>query len=108
LRSPVAGVVTEIKRDPSEAVSASSPHVLTVVQVDKLIVNLFLPPSRAASFRVGDEVPLRLLNEKAPVTGKVEFVSPVTDAASGTVRVKFVIDNSKGDHQSGAPCTLTD
>src|SRR3954468_18547340 len=44
LRSPVDGVVTEIKRDPSEAVSTAQPHVLTVVQIDRLIVNLFLPP----------------------------------------------------------------
>lgn len=108
LRSPVAGVVTEIKRDPSEAVSAANPHVLTVVQIDKLIVNLFLPPARASAFKVGDEVPLRLLDEKAPATGKVEFVSPVTDAASGTVRVKFVIANSQGEHRSGGPCTLGD
>ena len=42
LRSPVRGVVTEIKRDISESVSAATPHVITVVQIDKLIVNLFL------------------------------------------------------------------
>jgi RND family efflux transporter MFP subunit len=108
LRSPVDGVVTEIKRDPSEAVSAANPHVLTVVQVDKLIVNLFLPPARAATFRVGATINLQLLDEQATTPAKVEFVSPITDSASGTVRVKFVLENATGTHRSGGRCTLAD
>ncbi len=108
LRSPIDGVVTEIKRDPSEAVSAANPHVMTVVQVDKLIVNLFLPPARAACFKVGTSTTLQLLDEKATATASVEFVSPVTDFASGTVRVKFVIENADGAHRSGGRCTLAE
>jgi RND family efflux transporter MFP subunit len=108
LRTPVDGVVTEIKRDPSEAVSAANPHVLTVVQVDKLLVNLFLPPTRAATFKAGAQTTLRLLDEAGTVSAQVEFVSPITDSASGTVRVKFVIDNAAGQHRSGGRCTLAD
>lgn len=108
LRSPVDGVVTEIKRDPSEAVSAANPHVLTVVQVDKLLLNLFLSPSRAATFQVGGNVNIKLLEEGVVVPAKVEFVSPVTDSASGTVRVKFVIENADGKHRSGGRSTLAD
>lgn len=108
LRSPVDGVVTEIKRDPSEAVSAANPHVLTVVQVDKLIVNLFLPPARAALFQAGASVVLQLLDEQCNTPAKVEFVSPVTDSASGTVRVKFVVENTDGAHRSGGRCTLAE
>ena len=106
LRSPIDGVVTEIKRDPSEAVSAANPHVMTVVQVDKLIVNLFLPPARATCFKVGAATTLQLLDEKTTAPATVEFVSPVTDFASGTVRVKFVIENGDGTHRSGGRCTL--
>lgn len=108
LRTPVDGVVTEIKRDPSEAVSAASSHVLTVVQVDKLLVNLFLPPDRAATFKAGATAQLRLLDEGRNVPARVEFVSPVTDSASGTVRVKFVVENTGGAHRSGGRCSLAD
>lgn len=108
MRSPVAGVVTEIKRDPSESVSAANPHVLTVVQVDKLIVNLFLPPTRAATFQAGATVQLRLLDEQTTTPAKVEFISPVTDPASGTTRVKFAIDNATGTHRSGGRCTIVE
>jgi len=108
MRSPVNGVVSEIKRDPSESVSAASPHVLTVVQVDKLIVNLFLPPAKAAALKTGDVINLRLLDEEATVSAKVDFISPVTDAASGTTRVKFALENSDGSHRSGGRCTLAE
>jgi RND family efflux transporter MFP subunit len=108
MRTPVDGIVTEIKRDPSETVSVANPHVLTVVQVDKLLVNLFLPPARAASLKAGATVALRLLDEQGTAPAKVEFVSPVTDSASGTVRVKFVVENAAGKHRSGGRCTLAD
>ena len=106
LRSPVSGVVTEIKRDISESVSAATPHVITVVQIDKLIVNLFLPPGRAKGLIVGAESELKLQEMPEPVKARVDFVSPVTDPASGTVRVKFVIDNRDGKYRAGVACTL--
>ena len=38
----------------------------------------------------------------------VEFISPVTDAASGTVRVKFVVDNAAGKLRSGVTALLAE
>ncbi len=108
VRAPVDGIVTEIKRGLSEAVSAANPHVLTVVQVDRLVVNLFLSPARAAMCKVGASVDLQLLEEKEKTVARVEFVSPVTDSASGTVRVKFTFDNAQGNHRSGGRCTLSE
>jgi RND family efflux transporter MFP subunit len=108
MRTPVDGVVTEVKRDLSESVSAANPHVLTVVQVDKLLVNLYLPPARAIQFQAAGPAKLRLLDENCDAPAIVEFVSPVTDSASGTVRVKFAIDNVKGKHRSGGRCTLAE
>ncbi len=108
MRSPVDGIVSEIKRDPSEAVSLASPHVLTVVQIDRLLVNLFLSPGRASRLKVGDQVNLTLGEAVQKAVGTVEFVSPVTDAASGTVRVKFVLDNAKGEYRSGTTAQLAE
>lgn len=106
MRSPVDGVVTDIKRDPSESVSVASPHVLTVVQIDKLTANLFLPPERVEGLQAGDALDLLLLDPASRIQATVDFVSPITDAASGTVRVKFTIDNTAGKFRSGARCTL--
>lgn len=107
LRSPVNGIVTDIKRDRSEAVSTAQPHVLTVVEIDRLIVNLYLPPATAFTLQPGKPANLLLLDEKnARVTGTVEYLSPVIDAASGTVRVKFVIENAERQHRAGGRCSL--
>ena len=108
MRTPVDGIVTEIKRDPSESVSIANPHVLTVVQIDKLTVNLFLPPTTAAQMKVGGAVALRFENGNPHVPATVEFISPVTDSASGTVRVKFAIDNASREYRAGARCTLAE
>jgi RND family efflux transporter MFP subunit len=106
MRSPVDGIVTEIKRDPSESVSVANPHVLTVVQIDKLTVNLFLPPATALQFKPGGMAHLRFEDGAPRVPATVEYISPVTDSASGTVRVKFAIDNAARQHRAGARCTL--
>ena len=108
MRSPVDGIVTEIKRDPSESVSVSNPHVLTVVQIDKLTVNLFLPPKIALQLKLGGTVPLRFENGEQRVPATIEFISPVTDSASGTVRVKFAIENAAHQYRAGARCTLAE
>ncbi len=108
MRSPVDGIVTEIKRDPSESVSVANPHVLTVVQIDKLTVNLFLPPKIALQLKPGGTALLRFENGDSRVPATIEFISPVTDSASGTVRVKFAIENTARQHRAGARCTLAD
>jgi RND family efflux transporter MFP subunit len=108
MRSPVDGIVTELKRHPSEAVSLSNPHVLTVVQIDRLIVNLFLPPKRVEKLTTGGSAILALGENSQRVPAVVEFISPVTDAASGTVRVKFVLDNAAGKLRSGVTALLAD
>lgn len=108
MRSPVDGIVTEIKRDLSETVSTTNPHVLTVVQIDKLTANLFLPPARALALKQGAEATLQLLDPPERVPAIIEFISPVTDSASGTVRVKFMIENKTRAHRSGVRCTLAE
>ena len=105
LRSPVDGLVNEIKRDPGEAVSATNSHVLTVVQIDKLTANLFLPPACALALKTGGQAAL-LLDDREKVAATIEFISPITDPASGTVRVKFMIENADGKLRSGVRCAL--
>ena len=72
-----------------------------------LIVNLFLPPQRSAKLTVGASAILLGENAgRAPAV--VEFISPVTDAASGTVRVKFVVANAGGKLRSGVTAFLAE
>lgn len=107
LRAPFTGIVTKINREVAESVSAAQTEVMTVVQLDSLKVTLHLPVQSAAGLTEGKEAGL-LLDGKIRVKGLAEFVSPVIDAASHTVRVTFVIPNAEGLYRSGVRCTLDD
>jgi RND family efflux transporter MFP subunit len=106
LRSPIDGIVSKIYKDEKEFVSPNSAAVLTVVQLDPLRVTFSLPTAAAASLTVGQSVALELPENGARVSGKVEFVAPITEAESGTVRVKVLFPNSGGAHRCGVRCLL--
>ena len=76
------------------------------MQVDKLSVNLQLPGGVARSFKIGQGVPLYIVDTQQDVSGEVVFVSPLTEPATGTTRVKLILDNSRGNLKSGARCGL--
>ena len=106
LRSSMDGVVIEVKKQVSESVDPSV-YVLRVVQLDKLLVNMYLDRATAARFQQGMAATLYLAETQEKIPATVDFVSPVTNAASNTVRVKFVIANPNGAYRSGVRCELT-
>lgn len=106
IRSPIDGVVTKIHREQGEFVTPVTPTVVTVVQIHPLRVVFNLPRATAAQLNVGAPVNLKLTDSEVDATGKIEFVAPVIDAESETVRVKVLIDNSKGRLAAGGRCSL--
>jgi len=106
LRCPIDGYVLKIQKDERELVSVASASVATVVQLDPLRVVFSLPTPYAATLRVGGAVDLELPESGAKVRGKVEFIAPVTEAESGTVRVKVLVDNANGAYRCGVRCLL--
>ncbi len=108
LRSPMDGIVTRIYREEREFIMASSPSVLTVVQLDPLRIVFSVPMVQSTSLQLGTTVPLALPDLHAKAEGTIEFVSPVVDAESGTVRVKVLLANPRGAYRSGIRCTFGD
>lgn len=106
LRSPVDGVVSRILRDVSESVSAANPHIMTLVELDRLLVNIYIDPEDARNYVRGAVETLYTYATREPLPATVEFVSPITDAATNTVRVKFVVDNTSGQFGSGERVSL--
>ncbi len=106
LRSPFDGVVTAIHKEVREYVPANAPQVLTIVQLDPLRVTFSLPTSLALQFKQGQSLEVSLPEFETTAPATVEFVSPVTEADSGTVRVKVLIDNPAGRYRAGVRATL--
>ena len=106
VRSPLKGVVTKVHREVGEFVSPNDPVVVTVVQLDPLLATFSLRPAQASQLQQGRSVQVMFALSDTPVRAEVELVSRVTDARSGTVRVKVRIPNAKGTCRSGDRCVL--
>ena len=106
VRSPINGVVVEVKRKPGEYVSNSDRHVATVVQLDRLRVEFHVPTVQAESVRSGDVASLLFPETGEQAQGVVQYVAPITDAVSGRVRVEVLIENKRGEYRSGVRCRI--
>ena len=106
IRSPIDGIVTKLLKEQAEYVSSNDAAVVAVAQCDRLRVVFTVPGEQAARLHAGQKVRLSLSGESRGVEGEVELVSQMTDPESGTVRVKVLIDNARGTHRAGVPCSL--
>jgi RND family efflux transporter MFP subunit len=105
IRSPIAGVVTEVFKEPGEFTAANDPTLLTVVQLDPLVATFTAPQDVASLLQLGMQVDVEFATS-AVVKAQVDFISPVIDAKSGTVEVKVRIPNPDGRLYGGMRCRL--
>lgn len=105
IRAPFDGVVAKIHRDQGEFLSPVKPEIISLVQVDRLLATFDVDSSQVSMFKVGQEYNLEMINGTT-VSATVYSISVETDAQSGTVEVKFVIQNPAGHLRSGEACTL--
>jgi RND family efflux transporter MFP subunit len=106
IRSPVNGVITKVHHEQQEYVAGSTPTVFTVVQLNPLRVVFAVPASTARRLKAQQVVGVRFPETGNESAGRIELISPITDAESGLVRVKVLIANPAGTHPCGARCLL--
>ncbi len=106
LRSPVDGVITEIRLSPGEYIFEQTP-VLTIAQVDPLHVEVTLDASHYPKITNGQIGVLQLeipVNRTAEV--RVDAIDPLIDPASDTFRVRFVLPNPQNRIPAGTRCSV--
>jgi RND family efflux transporter MFP subunit len=103
--SPFDGVVAKIHRREGEFLSPLHPEVATIIQVNRLLANFAIPSSQVSMFQVGAEFNLELEDGRL-ITAKVYRIGVQTDAQSGTIEIKLVIENPTFELRSGEICTL--
>ena len=104
VRAAMAGVVTIVKKESGEFVAPNDPIVMELVQLKSIFARFSIPGPDARKVQVGQTVKIKVGLNKQVVSGTVEFVSPVIEADSGTVRIKIRVDNSNGAFRSGEKC----
>tara|TARA_R100001132_G_scaffold499_1_gene716 strand:+ start:7731 stop:8522 length:792 start_codon:yes stop_codon:yes gene_type:complete len=106
IRAPISGVVNLIHKEQGEFVAPNSPETMTLVQIDRLLAFFTLTPQQASQLKIDDKIEVTFRINNATTEGTVEYISPVTDAQSGTVLVKVRIDNRNGSFRSGERCCI--
>ena len=101
LRAPFDGYVVEHLRHPGEAVNEME-GILTLHQLNPLLVVVDCPAASVAGVREGDPVIVRSVSGAGlRREGRVYLVSRAMDAASQTVRVKVRVDNQDQGWKAG-------
>jgi len=107
IRSPIGGVVVRIYKKRAELVGGvQGDPLMTIVQIDPLKAVFHMPPGETAVLKPGGTVFLQVASRPGRLEGLIEFVSPVIEPDSGTVRVTVRVPNVKGTVQAGTRCTL--
>lgn len=106
IRAPLAGEVTTIYKQRGEFLAPNEPVLLRLVELDPLRVTFFLSRPQADLLRIDSQVRVSFVAGNQTVVGAVEFVSPVTDAESGTVSVKVRLANPGQRLHGGERCRL--
>jgi RND family efflux transporter MFP subunit len=106
IRAPIAGYIADRSLNPGEFVDQNAP-VATLVSLDPLRVETFLPVTAWNSIKLGDKASITL---SEPVAGTyaatVTVVDRVFDAASGTFGVRLALPNPGNALPAGQRCTV--
>ncbi|WP_086479458.1 efflux RND transporter periplasmic adaptor subunit [Oceanospirillum sanctuarii] len=105
LRAAFDGTVISLTAKQGEWVKAGDP-ILGLVNADNLYINLNVPDIFARRLSLNSSVPISVQNVSA-VHGRVDFISPVADAASGLVEIRIKLKNENKQIRPGAKAMVT-
>ena len=100
--APLSGTITEIFVDVGEGCQPLTPLV-KVVDARQCIFVADVEPALGARIKVDQIIPLDIQNGTGSlhVSGKIIYLAPVVDAASGLLKLKAVFENPEGKIRPG-------
>ena len=104
IRSPLAGVVTELFKEPGEYVDET--QFLKIVSLNPLNAEVVFQGELYG--QINKEMPVTLFTEGSEqgYTGTIKTLDPVIDAASNTFGVTIEVDNSDARLAAGLRCRV--
>ena len=104
IESPIDGHIIAIVKERGEFVSPTDPVVMHIAQLDTLKAVFSVPIQVASELQPNQNATLQVGTSGTLCKGVIEFVSPIAEAESASVRVKIRIPNPSGSIPSGATC----
>jgi cobalt-zinc-cadmium efflux system membrane fusion protein len=100
LRSPVAGEVTSVTVTPGEYVPPER-ELFQVADPRTVWAELMIPARDIQRVVIGQTITLSVQGSDHPHTGRIRFLSPAVDPATGAAKAIATIDNTDGDLRVG-------
>lgn len=94
LLAPIDGLIVEQMREVGESVTSTQP-VFRLVDIAQVYVQFYIRSEELGRFKLGETVQVHYVagDAKTSRAGKVDFIDPRIDAASGLMRVKVLVQN---------------
>ena len=105
LVAPFSGAITEVQLKPGAAVAPYQPLV-RLVDTSRCYFVGHVDGKIVGNLRLDEPVIIQLDGGQS-VSGKICFISPVVDAASGLARVKAIFENADGKIRPGLAAKMT-
>jgi HlyD family secretion protein len=106
IRAPFHGEILRLHTDPGATLTRDD-DLLTIICVDELELELYIPLVHYEQLQVGEDYPLAV---GAPVNhtviGRLKYVAPVIDSATGAVRAVFTLNNHDHKLPAGSSAQL--
>lgn len=102
IKAPLDGVVVERKVEVGETVTANQP-VFVLVDIDRIYVQFYAPAEDLPHLREGLDARVQFpeLGGAQVFAGKIDFIDPRVDAASGLLRVRVLLENPEHRIKAG-------
>jgi len=107
LRAPIQGVIAELFLEIGENCEPDEP-LIHIVDTSRCLFVCNVEERISGTLKTGQEVDLRIQagNDSVARRGRIVFISPVVDQASGLQKVKVLFDNQDGGVQPGVAGTM--
>jgi len=104
IRSPVKGIVEEVKIEKGESIQALAP-IVRLVDIEDLLIDIAVPLSRAKSLGVNQKAVIKFADGEE-VQGKIDHIASVADSAANTLRINVIAPNP-GKRPAGERVTVS-
>ena len=106
--APVSGTVIKIALEQGEWAKQGDPMV-HLVDASWCVIKFAIPVQDASGVRVGSVLPVTFLDGKVvkKLDGKVSFISPIADPASGLVEAKITFSNASLQIKPGVKASIS-
>jgi RND family efflux transporter MFP subunit len=106
IAAPFSGTITEILLRPGAACAPYQPLV-RVVDTSRCFFVGQVEGKSASALHVDQNVKIEVDGTPDPIIGKISYLAPVVDPASGLARVKAIFDNADAKIRPGLTAKMT-